>query len=74
MAGKMARSGCPTTIRVRGRVATTRYRAPVLREGRKSASVHAKSGFIWGIPVGKQCGTSPCARLRASVSLLHLSK
>jgi len=25
------------------------YRAPILQQGRKSANIHAKLGFIWGM-------------------------
>jgi hypothetical protein len=32
------------------------HRAPVLRKDRKSANVHAKSGFIWGIPAKQTSG------------------
>jgi hypothetical protein len=27
-----------------------RHGAPLLRKSRKSANIHTKSGFIWGIP------------------------
>ena len=30
---------------------SSRHRAPVLREGWKSANIHVGSEFIWGIPV-----------------------
>jgi hypothetical protein len=51
MPRKMARPGCPTAVRARARVGSSRHCAPVLQEGRKAANIHASSGFIWGIPV-----------------------
>lgn len=42
--------GPPNTIRAAQGAGNRRHRAPVLREGRKSANIHAKSRFIWGIP------------------------
>jgi hypothetical protein len=50
----MARSGRPTAVRARGKVAS-RHRAPLLREGRKSENIYANSEFIWGMSVHWIC-------------------
>jgi hypothetical protein len=38
-------------------VGSSRHCPPVLQEGRKTANIHANSGFIWGIPVKSSIAT-----------------
>ena len=50
MPRKMVRFYPPTAVQGRGRDGIRPHRPPVLREGQKNANIHAKMGFIWGIP------------------------
>ena len=51
MPGKMARSAPSTAVRVARGAGIRPHLASVLQESRKSANIHASSGFIRGIPV-----------------------
>jgi hypothetical protein len=50
MPTKMARSECSTVVRARAMETAVGTARRFLREGRKTANIHANSGFIWGIP------------------------
>ena len=49
MSVKMARSAPSAAVRS-AKIAASRPRRSVLPERGKSAKIHARSGFIWGIP------------------------
>ena len=50
MPAKMTRSVPSAAVRAAGRAGSHPHLAWVLREGQKSARIHARSGVIWGIP------------------------
>jgi hypothetical protein len=54
MPAKMTRSVPSAAVRAARRAGSHPHLAWVLREGQKSATIHAPSGVIWGIPVYKR--------------------
>lgn len=71
MPAKMARSAPPTTVRAARSDGSCPNLAFILPEGRKTASIHANSGVIWGIPVRSTqgCPGTPEARYRIAPQL-----
>jgi hypothetical protein len=50
MPGKMTKSNSSTTIPTTPGTSSRPQLTSILREGRKSANIHLRSGVIWGIP------------------------